>query len=136
MIRSLLALLVALGLAGCGTLPNTVQNGDTQDEVEALVQFASDDLRAALADANAHGDVIAATCWSKLLEKVDDLPRLTEGRVIGAASAYQKARNIRRRVDAGWSDDVRLACAALADDGRSVLARLLRRIGGTAIPGL
>lgn len=125
-----------LALTACGTLPNTVQDGDTQDEIEALVAFASDDLRAALADAQAHNDVIAATCWGKLLERVEDIPRLTETRVIGAASAYQKARNIRRRVDAGWSDEVRLACAALADDGRGVIRRLLRRIGGVAIPGL
>lgn len=84
----------------------------------SLAEFALADLQAAHADAMAHDDVIAATCWAKLAEKVAALPGRTETQAVGAFSAYQKARNVRRAVTNGISDDIKLACAALAADAR------------------
>lgn len=117
-----LAFVVALLSACAGSI-------DTQDEAVVLTQAAVYDLKAAKADADAHEDIVASTCYGKLIEKLSALPALTEGRVIGPATGFQKARNARRRLDAGVSDEVHLACAALLADTRATVLRVVRLLG-------
>ena len=123
--KRIAALALAASLSACAG-----QALDTQDDVEALTRFVAADIRAALADAKIHEDQSAVQCWTVLLAKVEDLPRLTASPVVGAASAFQKARNARRRFDAGVSEEVHIACAAMLDDARSTILRLGRLISG------
>lgn len=102
---------------------------DTQDEVVVLTQAAVYDLKAAKTDADAHEDIVASTCYGKLIERLSTLPALTEGRVIGPVTGFQKARNARRRLDAGISDEVHLACAALLADTRATVLRVTKLLG-------
>ena len=123
--KKLIAIALAASLSACagGSL-------DTQDDVERLARFTAADIRVALADATVHEDQAAMQCWGVLLAKVEDLPRLTASPVVGAASAYQKARNARRRIDGGVSEEVHIACAAMLDDARSTVFRLVRLLPG------
>lgn len=111
-----IALAFALALSACTAARDAALY--EEGKVASLTEFALEDLKAAHADALAHDDVIAATCWAKLAEKVAALPGRTETQAVGAFSAYQKARNVRRAVTNGISDDIKLACAALVADAR------------------
>lgn len=110
-------------LGACSTQPI-----DTQDDVVALSNIVLEDLKTAKADADVHDDIIASTCYAALIKKVEELPTLTAGRVVGPISGFQKARNARRRMDVGISDEVHVACAALASDTRVTVLRVLKLI--------
>lgn len=134
MIRAL-ALLAALALAACGTLPDTVDNGDPRDEFAAIAAFALEDLRAAKVAAEAQDDEAAALCWGALADYVETVPGKVSGPTIGAATVYQRARHARRIIDRGPPERVHIACAAMLADARSTLLRLSRLVR-VAIPGL
>lgn len=97
------------------------------DDLESLRQLTLADLRAAQKDAEAHKDIIGATCWKQLAISLEGLSD-HDNPIIGIATAHQTARNIRRRLEAGVPEEIRLACAALVDDGSRFLIRLARRI--------
>lgn len=134
--KTIAAVALALSLGACANLEGTVRNGDTQDEIVALAELAKADVESALADARAHKDKAAVLCYAELLDKLEDLPKLTASRVVGPVSAFQKARNIRKRIDEGVSEDVEIACAALANETRGTLRRIVRLVGGNVVPGL
>lgn len=134
--KTIATIAVALALGACSSLPDTVQNGDPRDEIAALTELAKTDIESALSDARAHKDKAAVLCYSELLDKIEDLPKLTASRVVGPVSAFQKARNIRKRIDEGVSEDVEIACAALANETRGTLRRIVRLVGGGVVPGL
>jgi hypothetical protein len=73
-------------------------------------------------------------CWGKLLEHVEALPGKTESKVIGAAGAYQRARNARRIYDAGIPEDIHIACAPMISDAKNTLFRLAKLAGGLGLP--
>lgn len=117
------ALIGLLGLGACassfGNVLDNVQEGysELEAEREAWGQLTRADLEEALRSANAHDDVIAAACWTGLLTKLDELGAegfFTEPK--GVFSSFQKARNARRLITGGFSDEIKLACAALKDD--------------------
>lgn len=114
-------------VSACGTIEGTVQDGDPRNEIRALAAFALDDLRGARALAEASDDRIAAMCWSGLIDAAERLQAVVEQRVIGPATKWQIARNLRRNDHE--------ACDALVSDARSTLFRIAGRIG-VAIPGL
>ncbi len=126
---SMLAVIAALILGGCATSPldGTVRDGDPRDEIRALAAFALDDLRGARALAEASDDKIAVMCWSGLIDAAERLQAVAEQRVIGPATKWQIARNLRRNDHE--------ACDALVSDARSTLFRIAGRMG-VAIPGL
>jgi len=114
-------------VAGCAALEGTARDGNPRDEIRALTAFALDDLRGARALAEASDDRIAAMCWSGLIEAAERLHAVAEQRVIGPATKWQIARNLRRNDHE--------ACDALVNDARSTLFRIAGRMG-VAIPGL
>lgn len=138
--RVLIAGALALTLSACQGLTQamegTVRDGNTQDEIEAATNFVLKDLREAKASADAHNDLIGSACWGKLIEKVEAIPARTETQVVGAAGTFQRARNIRRMLEAGIiSDELHQACAAMVADARSTILRLAKLAGvGLPIP--
>lgn len=124
--RSISAMVLAAALAGCAGLPDTVQNGDPRDELAALSAFALDDLRGARDLAESADDPIAVMCWTDLIAAAERLQAVSQQRVIGVATKWQLARNLRR--------SERDACDAIVSDARSTLFRIAGRLG--AIPGL
>lgn len=133
--RSILAMACALVLiAGCATapvagVPADTETADTADTpLGRISQLAQADVQAALDDANAHGDVIAAQCYAHILAVIPTLPNAAAAPK-GVVSAFQKARNIRRRVDQGISDEFTLACGPLITDTRRTALKIGARIG-------
>ena len=112
--NKLLMISVLLLLAGCASGVQSIGGG--------LKQFAVKDMKAAHASAVLHNDVLAAQCWEYMMTAMPDALK-TE--VIGPATAYQKARNIRRIVELSSTDDFLRACSPMIADSRSVIRRLV-----------
>ncbi len=117
-----LAIILALFLAGCGSI-----TGD--DPLSRLGDFTVADLKAANDLAVSADDQIAMACYPELIkfvERVGDF-RAETRTVAGAFSAYQRARNVRRRLELGLPDSLRIGCAALLNDSKRSVLRLLTR---------
>lgn len=106
-------------LAGCAGIAERVA-----DQVQPVLDFALNDIRAAQDLAVAAGDEAAIQCYGVLEARVAKLGPRLEPPVIGAVSAYQKARNVRRFIAAGISEELRAACAWMIMDSRSFLRGL------------
>jgi len=132
--RSLLfAAIAALSLAGCASLP------DTDEEVAAdpadsflgdLSRFTANDLDTAIV--LAESDPIAKQCYVYLRGKVGSGSG-DSVEIKGLVSAYQSARNVRRRIGDGPSDEFTLACGPLITDARRNLLKVAGRIGSGGI---
>jgi hypothetical protein len=139
--KTVLALFLALSvLAGCATGTETIVNADGTQTVVAedqfldrLSQFTKNDVQAAMklagdsdldgaVDEGVEGDPIALQCYAYLNTK---LGTEREGiTVAGVISGFQAARNIKRRVTGGFSDDFTLGCGALLTDVRGSILKL------------
>lgn len=124
-------ILAAIGmvfLAGCA--------GQSVGATKTLIQTSSEFNEFFLEDAiqaniiaKRTDDPLAVQCWTYLEEfaraNAPD-PDVEHGEVVGALSAYQKARAIRRNVfDAEEiSDDFRIACGPMLLDSAAALSRL------------
>jgi len=115
----ILAALAAL-LTGCAGLAERAV-GDVD---EPRFAFVLADIDAAQALAVAANDPAAVQCYTTLSGKVERLGGRLELPVVGVVSAYQRARNVRRLVTGGVSDELRAACAWMLMDSRSFLRRL------------
>lgn len=132
----LLAGCSAGGLTASGaTAAADIAEAETEQERKVLTTIARDDLAEALRSAEAHNDIIAATCWRGLLVKLDSVDGgfFTEPK--GVFSTFQKTRNIRRVLTEGVSDELKVACAALRSDTRSAVLDIARTVG-LPIPGI
>lgn len=123
--RTTLMMIAVAALAGCTGLPETVRDGDPRDEIRAITAFALDDLRGALALAEANDDPIAAMCWGDLIKAAERLQSVADQKAVGVATKFQLVRNLRR-------NDLE-ACDALVNDARSTLFRIASRLG-VAVP--
>lgn len=105
----------------------------TQNDLEVAMQLTGDlDLDGAV-DAGKVGDPIALACYSYLRGRVAEAGGDDSIRVAGVVSAFQSARNVRRRVDQGVSDDFVLNCGPLITDVRMNALGLISRIGSGGI---
>ena len=109
-----LLMISVLLLSGCASGLQSVGGG--------LKQFAVEDMKEAHASAVLHNDALAVQCWEYLMTSMPDAPKT---KVIGPATAYQKARNIRRIVQLSSTDDFLKACSPMIADSRSVIRRLV-----------
>jgi hypothetical protein len=140
MAKFLLPLFLALSLVGCAAdVTKTVQPDGTvvisEEEgfLEKLGQFTKVDVEAAMAlagdsdldgvvDPDVTGDPIALQCYAYLHTKLGAAPQGIT--VAGVISGFQAARNIKRRVGGGFSDEFTLGCGALLTDVRGTLLKL------------
>lgn len=113
---------VLLAVAACATT-----GGDGPDT--NIKQFVRADIQAALKIAQASGDTAGINCMSVLLKRMPE--NVDAVKATGAVSLYMQARQTRRAIDKGISEEVHLACAPLIVDAERVLAKL----GLIAIPG-
>lgn len=122
-------LAAALLLAGCGDLKDRL--GPGRDPLAALGNFALDDLRAALADAQAHDDQVAAPCWAALIALVErQSGGALKADVAGGFSAFQRARDLIAATHQGPSDLLTRACGPVVLDTQATLLRLGVIAGG------
>lgn len=99
---------------------------EAADELKGFVQA---DLEAALADAEAHQDQVAAQCYTAILGRLQELQERQRVKPVGAISGFQKARNLKRRLDAGISDEFDIACGPLIAQVRRDTLSILTRLG-------
>ena len=127
LIKSTLAALAMLALAACGQTVSGVSAG-IQSSTE-LNEFFVEDVVQARIMAERTGDELAVLCWSYLEEfAIANAPDGTveQGEVVGALSAYQKGRNVRRAVVevTDVSDDFRINCGPMLVDSAGALSRI------------
>lgn len=107
---------LALGLGACTATENLKAALSDEDRIGSLVQFTIADLDAAQKSAVAHNDIGAAVCWTAVREYVLELQAQGTTDVVGFATRWQQARNIRRGVQEGLPETVHVACAHMVDD--------------------
>ena len=120
----------ALALSGCAQGIAAV-SGKIQTDAD-FNELVLADVQAAIVLATQANDELALMCWNYLeaftLENAPDAEN-PAGKVVGAFSAYQKARNVRRTViEVEVSDQFRLECGPMLTDSMGALGRLGVRI--------
>lgn len=120
-------------LAGCSATATvgTPSTAPAPSGLSQLATFTVADLTSADSDAVANGDALAHACYPALAKFVTSLAP-TGGNVSGAFSAFQKARDLRRGVQGGLPDYLKLGCAPLLVDEQVMIAKLAVIGAGTA----
>lgn len=100
-----------------------------------LQKFTAHDLDVAMASATANKDIVAADCWSTLIEVQRIVGNKSAPVIVGAASAIQEKRNLLGASGQGQTGSVRRAinrgCAALFMEE----ARMWAKFGASAFGG-
>lgn len=113
-----------------------------QNPLLLLQNFATTDLQAALADANAQTppDTVAANCYSALLAlKTNPAFALPSGQIVGAFTAIQKGRDLKAQLanlasPTGPLANLNAACAAWVNDNVTTLIAVGGAVGLVANP--
>jgi hypothetical protein len=132
----ILVFFLALGFSGCATsqLVKDMNADPTLQFLDALSKVTAADLDAANADAAAHGDVEATTCYPVLKKYLGVFASDSATPIKGAFSANQKKRDLLKSSKGGVPSELKIACAAFVQDERDFLIRLgviAGAIGGT-----
>jgi hypothetical protein len=135
---ALAAMLSACAGAGDAEAPQLPTSIDTfRDKVDAaegsIAEFAQADVSAALADAEAHDDVIAAQCYRFVLTVLPALVQNAQNHdIVGPVSTFQKGRNLIKRGQEGISDELTLNCGPLYLDAKRDIKSIPGMIAGLA----
>ena len=128
----LLSLLVGILASGCSTISAIKADDPNLSLKQEIVKFAKEDVSEALKMAVEDKDMIAAVCWHQLGQFLANIepPPTESSEVKGAASAFQKARRLSRKIESTpeLPVELRLGCSALFTDS-TVLAARLRSLG-------
>ena len=109
-------------LSGCATAPFAPTTGATP--LQAIGQFTVADLQAADADAVANNDTIAHMCYPAMETFIMSVTGSTNTTtVLGAVSAFQKARDLANHITAGLPVSLKVACAPLLVDDTTLIAK-------------
>lgn len=142
-------------LTGCAALPQAGVQNQIETVITKLATAAVPDLQNAAADANAHGDVVAAQCWSGLIPVTATIQALVNPKVAPAMTAptscstnclfsnIQIIRDAKTEVSAivalrnsgklaSIRQSINLACGALWVDMRAGIADPLGLVSGVA----
>ena len=136
---------IVLFLSGCaGFRPVGISGDLKEDPVDTFSAFVREDVNKARWLATAANDRPAMVCYEELLNWIDETADQKQ-RLVNAESgfdpdihlqgdgivtAYQRARNLRRRIQKSVPEEVKIACAAMVYESKSFLTRLLFRIKG------
>lgn len=147
----LIAASLVAALTGCSALPEVgepaVDPAEQQVDgfLSELGQFTANDLQVAMkltgdrdldgaVDPDVpNGDPVALQCYVYLHGRVSSAGNGDSITVAGAVSAFQSARNIRRRIDNGVSDEFQLACGPLINDVRSNVRGVIARVASGGV---
>jgi hypothetical protein len=110
-LKGIAAILLLLVLGACVGMPKDVAKFTVVDLERALVL--------------AEGDTAATNCWSSLLPYAEAAAERDAPDAVGAASKFQKVRNLRRALRAGIPEEVGIACAPLVVGTQKTILRLL-----------
>jgi len=123
-----LALLVPFSLIGCASIGGTGGDGPLGDVSKMTVT----DLQAALARATKANDKPAMMCYPVLIQVVQNLPsQFPDQNFAGPIDAFEAARILTKKATefSGSNNEliqsVNLACAALYNDAKGDILRLL-----------
>jgi hypothetical protein len=137
MIRTLFFVVaISVLTTGCASLLPTPAGAPATDPLASLKAFTDADLKAALADAQAHNDQAAVNCWTTLDQIVTSTTPGAAPNIVGAASAFQAVRDLVSSASGASSlaKAINIGCAALLVDANVTLAK----IGAMAVgvPGI
>lgn len=145
------ALVLAAVLSGCAGTPKV---GDPASQAVAdpaadflgeLGQFTLNDLNVAMdltGDIDHDGkvdpgfepgDQIADQCYFFLAGKLASVGNGNSVTVAGIVSGFQSARNLKRRVGGGLSDEFMIGCGPLITDVRGDALKLIGKVAGGGI---
>jgi hypothetical protein len=141
--KYLLIVGLAVALSGCASTaqvaaPAAVASSNFTigggDPIQQVATFTVADLQAADADAVSHNDKIAHTCYPALIQFVQSVQGSTSGTtVIGAISAFQRARDVRNGVVSGVPDYLTIGCGPLYAQVHGDLLSALAQLGVTGL---
>jgi hypothetical protein len=105
--------------------------------VQKIQTWTVQDLQAALADATAHGDTVAMTCYPALITLVQNatttgaLPNATPK---GGFSTFQAARDLANAAEGvpGTLKGLNVPCGPMALDAEQTIAQIALQVGGPA----
>jgi hypothetical protein len=106
----------------------------TANDLEVAMKLTGDrDLDGQVDPDVVNGDPVALQCYAYLHGKVT-----TDGggetiTVAGVVSAFQSARNVKRRIGTGVSDEFHLACGPLINDVRASALGLVGRLTSAGV---
>ena len=129
------ALALAAMLAGCaGVSPQVASIVPKVAQAKAgVIDFTKSDLAEASRLAHDSNDVIAYTCWDYLITVVPEPDTgASNGRIDGVATAFQRTRDVVKRLNAGVSDELRLHCGPLYLDAKDDVSGIAGRIASLA----
>ena len=125
-----LVIFCALALSACAA------GKANNNAVVGLTSSAITDLQAAQADAEAHGDQIAAACYPALITFVAQLQSSAQqSQPVGGFSGFQRARDAVKDAEAGVPVYLRIGCAALVQDVTGDAAQFLGSLASIGIKG-
>lgn len=129
-------LVLSLFMSACATTQaiNLLQSGQETDLFSAVSKVTVADLDAAMADAQQNNDVIAMNCYP-VLKKYVLMGSQGTTKIVGAFSAYQKARDIKKGIGAGVPDDLKLGCAAMLQETRDFVLKMAAIAGASSVVG-
>lgn len=138
MINKQLILLVSiLTLAACQPQSSTSSASGLAGAEQALQKFTVADLQAADADAKAHGDTIASTCYEALIPAVQSqTANLPAALPAGLFTAFQEGRDgidAIEDVPAGLKG-LNVACGPLVLDAEQTVVALGLKVAPAALP--
>jgi hypothetical protein len=120
---SILALLASL--AACAGQPAaSTRSTPTADLGTTLAHFTLADLQNAATDAKAHGDTVAALCYTYLAGQLTSATTGENAPVSGPISAFQRLRDVQQAVGSGISQNFQLNCAPLLSDTQANVLKL------------
>lgn len=141
--RTLIALCFTALAAGCS--PNAAAGGAapspaTLGQVQATLQkFTVADLQAADADAKAHNDTLASTCYEALVPVIAAQPNLIPNSVPkGVFTAFQEGRDGVTAIQAVPTalKGLNVACGPLVLDAQQTILALGLKVAPAALPAL
>jgi len=105
--------------------------------VQKIQTWTVQDLQAALADATAHGDTVAMTCYPALITLVQNATTtgaLPSAMPQGGFSAFQATRDLANAAQGvpGTLKGLNVPCGPMALDAEETLMQLALQIGGPA----
>jgi hypothetical protein len=103
----------------------------TRNDVQAAMRLAGDSDLDGIVDPGVDGDPVALQCYVYLDGKLGTAPQGIT--VAGVISGFQAARNIKRRVSSGVSDEFHLGCGPLINDVRSTALGIAARLGSGGV---
>lgn len=123
-----------LVLAFAALLTACAGTGGGSSPQQTLAQFTVTDLQAADADAKAHKDTVASTCYEALIPVVQGLGSGTETAPVGAVSAFQAARDLSNTAHSipATIEGLNVPCAPLVLSTQQTVLGLGALVGGTA----